>query len=62
MHREVEAVLVALRRVGEVARVRAVGNHKQLQEFEQRVLTVEALLTVAVHLVESLADRHAALF
>ena len=61
VHGEVEAVFVALRGVGKVARVGAVGNHKQLQILEQRVRAVEALFAVAVHLIKRLADGHAAL-
>jgi len=62
MHREVETVFVPLRGVGEIACIRAVGDDEQLQVFEQRILTVEALLAVAVDLVEGFADRHPALF
>jgi hypothetical protein len=54
VHGEVEAVLVALRSIGEVGAVGAVREHEQLQVFEQRLLDTEALLAVAVNLV----DRH----
>ena len=62
IHREIEAVFVALGGVGEIARVRAVGNHEDLQEFEQRIFAVEALFAVTVHLIECFTHRHAALF
>src|SRR5690554_5731634 len=58
VHGEIEAVLVAFGGIGEVAGIGAVGNHEQLQVLEQRVVTVEALLAVAVHLVERLTDGH----
>ena len=62
MHREVEAVFVPLRGVGEIAGIRAVGDDEQLQVFEQRIPAVEALLAIAVDLVEGFTDRHPALF
>ena len=62
VHREVETVLLALHRVGEIACVRSVRDHEELQIFVERSLAVETLLAVAVHLVERLADGHAALF
>ena len=62
IHREIEAVFVALGGVGEIARVRAVGNHENLQEFEQRIFAVEALFAVTVHLIECFTHRHTALF
>ena len=61
VHGEVVAVFVALRGVGKVTAVSAVGNHKQLQKLEQRIRAVEALFAVAVHLVEGLANGHTAL-
>ena len=61
VHGEVVAVFVALRGVGKVTAVGAIGNHKQLQKLEERVRAVEALFAVAVHLVEGLANRHPAL-
>ena len=62
VHRKVETVFVAPYGIGKVARVRSVGDDKELQEFIQRLLTVEALLAVAVHLVEGFADGLSSLF
>ena len=62
IHGEVEAIFVALGGVGKVAAIGAVGDHKQLQILEQGLLAVEALLTVAVYLIEGFTNRHAALF
>ena len=62
VHRKVETVFVAPYGVGKVARIRSVGDDEELQEFIQRLLTVEALLAVAVHLVEGFADGLPALF
>ena len=61
VHREVETVLLALHRVGEIACVRSVRDHEELQIFVERGLAVETLLAVAVHLVEGLAHSHPAL-
>ena len=62
IHREIEAVFVALGGVGKIARVRTVGNDEDLQEFEQRIFAVEALFAVTVHLIECFTHRHTALF
>ena len=62
IHGEIKAVFIALGGIGEIARVRAVGNHEDLQEFEQRIFAVEALFAVTVHLIECFTHRHAALF
>ena len=62
VHGEVKAVFVAPGGIGEVAGIRAVGDDKDLQIFEQGMLAVEALLAVTMHLIEGLADGHAAFF
>jgi hypothetical protein len=62
VHREVEAVLVPLGGVGKVAGVRAIGDDEELQELVERVLAVEALLTVTVDLIEGLTNGDAAPF
>ncbi|MNF59031.1 hypothetical protein D3C84_406110 [compost metagenome] len=61
VHGEVEAVLVALGSVGKVTAVGAVGDHEQLQIFEQGIRAIEAFLAVAVHLIEGLANRYTTL-
>ena len=48
---------VALSGVVKVAGISAVGDHKQLQELEQRMLAIKALFAVAVHLVKGFTDR-----
>ncbi len=62
VHGEVEAVLVALRGVGEITAVGAISNHKQLQILEQGMLAVKTLFAVAVYLIKGFTNRHAALF
>ena len=62
VHGEVEAVFVALGGVGKVAGIGAVGDHKQLQKFIQRVVSVKALFAVAMHLIKRFTNGYAALF
>ena len=59
IHGEIKAVFIALGGIGEIARIRAVGNHEDLQEFEERIVAVETLLAITVYLIKSLANRHA---
>ena len=62
VHGEVEAVLVALGSVGEIAGIGTVGDHKNLQILVQRAIAVKAFFAVAMDLVESLTNGHATLF
>ena len=62
VHGEVKAVFIACGGIGKVARISAIGDHKQLQIFIQRMLTVKALFTVSVYLVERLTDSNTPLF
>ena len=61
VHGEVEAVLVSLYRVGKVSAIRAIGDHEKLEILVERIFGIKALLTVAMHLIKCLADRHTAL-
>ena len=62
VHCEIEAVLVSLCGVGEIASVRAVGDYEELHELEQRTVAVEAFPAVAMHLIEGFANGHTAFF
>ena len=58
VHGKVVAVLIALHGVGEVPAVGTIGDHKQLQVFEEGVFLVETLLGIAVYLIERFPDSH----
>ena len=62
VHGEVKTVFIALCGVGKVTGIGAVRNDKQLQILKQGIFAVKTLFTVTMYLVESLTNRHAALF
>lgn len=62
MHGEVEAVLIALGGVSEVAGIGAVGDDEDLEVFEEGGGGIEAFFGVSVDLVEGIADGCAAFF
>ena len=57
--RKVKAILIPRQRIGKVPCVGPVGDDKDLQILVERVLAVEALLTIPMHLIKCLTYRHA---
>ncbi len=62
VHGEIKTVFIPLRGIGKVTGIGAVGYHKQLQVFKQRVIAVKAFLAVTVNLVKSFTNRYTAFF